>query len=160
MVKEKHRGSLVKVIIITGLVAGILDGSAALIQLTIRGSKNPLSVFNYIASGVFGDAALSGGNSMMVVGVIFHLSIATIWTALFFLSYKYINGPVKNWRLAGFLYGIVVWAGMNLVVLPLSNIPPRNITVSGSITAALILILCIGLPVSYSANRYFRQTHV
>jgi protein-S-isoprenylcysteine O-methyltransferase Ste14 len=51
---------------------------------------------------------------------------------------------------------VFVWAMMNLVVLPLSNVQrPKTFDPSQAIIAALILVVCIGLPVSLLARRHF-----
>ncbi len=44
-------------ILITGLVAGTLDGLVAVMQFMINGGKNPEINFKYIASAVFGKKA-------------------------------------------------------------------------------------------------------
>ena len=141
-------------IIFTGLLAGLLDGTAAVIHVTILGSTQPMKVFNYIASGIFGDAAFSGGIAMTYFGIFFHLGIATIWTALFFLFYKVFIKVTGNWLILGILYGIIVWMGMNLVVLPLSNTPPRTFSINNTVVGVLILITCVGIPVAYSSFKF------
>ena len=59
-----------------GLLAGLLDIAAALIQYAANGGKTPSIVFKFIASGVFGRKAFAGGTAMIVAGFIFHLLIA------------------------------------------------------------------------------------
>ena len=143
-----------QVIILTGLVAGVLDALGAIITFLIRGGKNPVKIFNFIASGVLGDAGLKGGNGMAMAGLLFHLIIATIWTLLFFLVYPKIKSI--NWVTSGIAYGVVVWLGMNLIVVPLSRTPPLPFTFSGIVVGIIVLILCIGLPIAYSARKYFK----
>ncbi len=146
---------MTKRILITGLVAGTFDGLAAIIHLSILG-KDPIRVFNFIASGVFGKAAYTDGLSMILAGIALHYIIATIWTFIYFMIYPKIKAP-GSWVVSGLIYGVVVWAGMNLIVLPLSNIPPLPFTVTKAVIAALILMLCIGLPISFSASKYFSK---
>ncbi len=85
---------MTKRILITGLVAGTFDGLAAIIHLSILG-KDPIRVFNFIASGVFGKAAYTGGLSMILAGIAFHYIIATIWTFIYFMIYPKIKTPRK-----------------------------------------------------------------
>ena len=153
MIKLK---SVLKPLIITGLLAGTLDGLSACIMYYSQSGKDPLNVFRFIASGVFGSPALSGGVPMGLWGIIFHYVIAFGWTILFFWLAAKLPVLTRNWIVSGIAYGIFVWLMMNLVVVPVSLVPmkagPKEW--AGILKATLILIICIGLPVSYSAKRY------
>lgn len=137
-----------KTILLTGLLVGTLDGVAAILLYLIKGGNKVEIVFKFIASGVFGKAAFSGGAEMMLFGIVFHYIIATGWTLLFFLLYPKILPSWKNKYLSGILYGIFVWLMMNKVVVPLSNTPSINQSLSGNIVGILIIIIAVGLPVS------------
>jgi len=147
----------VTVILTTGLLAGVLDGLGAIANYSLKGGKNPEVIFKFIASGVFGKSAMAGGLEMILSGVIFHLCIAIIWTALFFTLYQRFKINKVNWALAGVVYGIVVWIGMNGIVLPLSNTNPLPHSASNIAIGIIILMLCIGLPISNSARKYFQH---
>jgi hypothetical protein len=56
----------------------------------------------------------------------------------------------------GLIYGVFVWVMMNRVVVPLSLIPKRpfHFTKESAIQMG-ILMLCIGLPVSLMAKKYY-----
>ena len=56
----------------------------------------------------------------------------------------------------GLLYGVAVYLFMNFVVLPLSRIPQRPMTVSGFIIGLLTIMFCVGLPISLIMRRYSR----
>lgn len=146
---------ILRTVIYAGLLAGFLDGLAAVVLFMVRGGKNPVVIFNFIASGVFGEAGLKGGTGMALAGLFFHLVIATGWSLIYLNSCLKFPGILKNWRLSGLAYGIVVWLGMNLAVVPLSRTPPMTMSVSGVITGIVVLIFCVGLPVSYLAKRHF-----
>jgi hypothetical protein len=148
-------------IILAGLLAGTLDALAAIIQVHLKSNIGPLPIFRFIASGVFGQDAFAGGVPMALWGILFHYVIAMSWTALLFFLYPYLM-KVMNKFVIGFLYGIVIWLMMNLVILPLSNIPKgRGIEIESAVVAALILIIAIGIPVSLIFHRYYtRRTHV
>ena len=149
--------NLLRGIVVAGLVAGTLDGLAAAILYVIRTGKNPLAVYRFVASGVFGPDALSGGTSMAMMGIFFHYIIATGWALLFFISCSRLTILLKNWIITGIFYGLFVWLMMNLVVLPLSRVPSVPIIVSGATIGILVLMFCIGLPISFLANKYFRS---
>lgn len=80
-----HRRNAARTTAAAGLVAGSLDGLAAIINYLAVGRKDPLVIFHYIAGGVFGQSAISGNDVMVVCGEVFHCAIATTWAALFFL---------------------------------------------------------------------------
>ncbi len=147
-------------ILLTGLLAGVLDGSAAIIHFLVKGGKDPSKIFKFIASGIFGGKAFAGGNEMIVYGVLFHFMIALSFTAFYFLIYPKIKMLSANVFLSAILYGLFVWAVMNLVVLPLSNTPPLGFKIGNAAVAAGILILCIGVPVSLLAHKYYSQKSI
>ena len=144
-------------ILATGLLAGSLDGLAAIIQYSINGGKNPANIFKFIASGVFGKEAFAGGNTMVLYGVLFHFLIAMLFTAFFFWIFPKIKWLGENKVLSGILYGIFIWAVMNLLVVPLSKTRPIPFDAGKALVAALILITCVGLPLSLIANNYYRK---
>jgi hypothetical protein len=111
-------------------------------------------MLKFIASGVFGSAALTGGNGYAVLGVLFHYLIAWIWTWLFFLLYPQFRFLQKNVWITALTYGLFVWFVMNRIVLPLSNTPPIPFTIRGALISAAVLIVAIGMPLSLMARRY------
>ena len=77
---------LLPAILAAGLLTGILDGFAAVVQYMINTGKNPVMIFRFIASGIFGKPAFDPEATFMPVwGLFFHIAIATIFTAFFFL---------------------------------------------------------------------------
>lgn len=143
-------------IVLTGLLAGTLDATAALLQYVIATGENPLIVFTYIASGVFGPPAFEGGFAMVIWGMLFHYTIAFSWTALFFLISRRVKALTSHKIAASVAYGIVVWTIMTQVVVPLSNVHPVSHTLPEKILAVVILILCIGAPNAWMAGKYRR----
>lgn len=147
-------------IILTGLIAGTLDIIAAMANFFIATGKNPVRVLQFIASGVFGTDAFSDDPLMPIYGLIFHFCIATIWTALFFIAYPIAKVAAKHWILSGVVYALIVWGTMTRVVLPLSYVPQQPFEIDKALLAIAILIACIGLPISYSANRFYSRQHL
>lgn len=140
-----------------GLIAGTLDGIAAALVYVIRTGKNPLNVYRYVASGVFGQDALSGGVTMAMMGILFHYTIATSWALIFFVLCSRNSILLKNWLLSGIAYGIVVWLLMNLVILPLSRVSSAPMTVDSVIIGATVIMGCVGLPIAFMANKSFMK---
>jgi hypothetical protein len=92
---------------------------------SLQTTKDPLNVFRFIASGVFGSLAFSGGVPMAFRGIGFHYIIAAGWTILFFWLEGRFLFVTTNWIISGVIYGIFVWLMMNLDVVPLSLVPMK-----------------------------------
>ena len=144
-----------RTVLLSGLLVGTLDITAALVQFYIKTGKDPLIVPKYIASAVFGKDAYAGGNQMVVYGFLFHYLIAFIWTLFFFFIYPRLN--IRSWNrvVAGVLYGLFIWVIMNRVVVPMSKAPVSAFNLKQAVIAALILIAAIGLPLSFIAHRFY-----
>ncbi len=154
MLKRENINAIVR----AGLLAGTMDGLAAALLYVIRTGKNPLAVYRFVASGVFGQEALSGGVLMGLTGILFHYLIAMGWTILFFVVGVRIPILLKNWFISGIAYGLFVWLMMNLVVLPFSRVSALSMTVNGVLIGISVLMVCIGLPISFLAHKY-HSTH-
>jgi hypothetical protein len=150
-----QKGNFILYALMTGLMVGTLDGTAAIIDFLLSYHGNPIIGFQYIASGVFGMKAFSGGSLMVLWGILFHYVIALSWTFLFFVLYPKIRLLSKSWLVSGLLYAIVVWLVMNLVVRPLSNVPPIPWTTLKVFKSAAILMLVVGLPISFVAKEFY-----
>ncbi|MBC7873591.1 MAG: hypothetical protein H7Y01_06335 [Ferruginibacter sp.] len=146
---------MVTAILVTGLVAGTLDGLAAILNFTIQGNKHPERIFKYIASAAFGAKATTGGEIMIAWGVFFHYLIAFAFTIFFFIIFPRVKWLQENVLLGGLLYGLFVWLVMNRVVVPLSQLPPSPFKLKSAIINMLILMVCIGLPVAVMANKHY-----
>jgi hypothetical protein len=144
-----------------GVVVGTLDILSAFIQYFITtGDKNVFTVLKYIASAIFGKEAYSGGIMMIIAGLFFHYIIAFLFTFFFFWLYPKTDLFPKNKILTGVVYAIFIWMIMNLVVIPLSNIPNRPITIANALISVSILIFCIGIPLSFMANAFYTKTNL
>ncbi|HLA57809.1 MAG TPA: hypothetical protein VK622_03570 [Puia sp.] len=141
-----------------GLIVGTLDILSAFIYYYIKSGKtNFLVIFKFIASGIFGKEAGEGGTGMILAGFILHYAIAYSFTIFFFWLYPKVKVMSKNRIVTAIVYGLFVWTLMNLVVVPLSNTVHRPFRIEGVLINMGILIICIGLPLSFITNAYFRK---
>lgn len=157
--KNDTNGRLPLTILLAGLLVGTLDILAASIQTLIYG-RNPLDMLKFVASGVFGNEALTGGLAFSFYGLFFHYCIAMGWTILFFLVFPKLDFLSKNRVLTGLGYGLFVWVCMSQIVLPLSNTPSFPFRLSGAIIAVMILMAAIGLPLSFIASKYYSSRRI
>jgi hypothetical protein len=142
-----------KAIALIGLVAGTLD----IIAATVAAQLNPITILQYIASAAFGREAFSGGLGMAFWGLFFHYLIAYSWTILYFLIYPKFAFLSRHPILSGLAYGIVVWIIMNRVVVPLSQINQRPFDLVNAMKGMAILMVMIGLPISWLTHRYYSR---
>src|SRR6185312_1741583 len=140
------------VVLVTGLIAGILDAGAALGFFLARGNRRPGMLFQYIASAVYGPAAFQGGRRMAIVGLFLHFCVALCWVGLYFALWPRVAHWGAGVLVDAVLYGVFVWCMMNLVVVPLSKAVPRPLTFAFVTVNIAILIITIGLPCAYAAQ--------
>ena len=153
--QPKPRNLLITILWV-GFLVGLFDIASAFIQVKIMfPERNPLGVLRYIASAVFGKERTHSESSMYFIGAIFHFIIAYCFTIAFFLIYPHIRFLSKNRLLTGILYGLVIWAVMNLLVVPQTKIGHRLFVLRNAAIAAGILIVAIGIPLSYFAYRFY-----
>jgi len=148
---------LITKVLLAGIIVGTLDISAAMLQFFLKTEKDPFIVLKFVASGVFGSAALKGGADMIAWGFLFHYIIAMSFTVFFFWLCSRRPSLLKNRLLTGIGYGIFTWAVMRFVVVPLSFTNKQPATLSGTLMAILILVVCIGIPLAYMAAAFRKQ---
>ena len=151
---QSPKSNLPKTLIWSALLVGTLDILAAIVQSYLLGST-PSKMLRYIASGIFGSEAFSGGDIFVFFGLVFHYITALIWTILLFKLYPKIKKMVKKSIPIGFAYGLLIWTVMNHIVLPLSHVPQGSFSIISAMTGILILTGAIGLPLSFIFNNYY-----
>jgi hypothetical protein len=140
------------------LLAGTLDILAAFVFVFIKtGKPHIFDILKFIASGVFGKAASTGGVAVILAGLLFHFFIATLFTVFFFWIFPKIKISSKNRLVTGIIYGVFVWSIMNLIVVPLSNVAPRPFSLTNALINIGILMICIGIPLSFLAGSYYKK---
>lgn len=138
-----------------GLIAGILDITGACVVSWLRASVTPVRVLQSVASGLLGPAAYTGGNKTAALGLALHFLIATIWTIVFYVASRKLRFLLQQPIVWGLVYGVVVYAFMNFVVLPLSQLPQRVApTLTGRLIGLVIIMFCIGLPIALVVRRF------
>jgi hypothetical protein len=144
-----------RAILTAGLVAGTLDILAACTQFYIGTGKNPMIVLKYVASGVFGATAMTGGTAVAVWGLVFHYMIAFGLTFFFFLAYPRLSIMRKNKWVTAVAYGLFAWCVTNLIIVPLSKVTRGPFHPDKALIAAAILICMIGIPITLIIGNYY-----
>lgn len=149
---EKSGG--LKAILAGGLIAGILDITAASVNVWLNSGRGPVSTFQSVAGGLYGAETFNGGYQTAAIGLALHFFIATIWAAVFYLASRKLKFMTRRAILSGVLYGIAVWLFMYLVVLPLSAWKTSVYPLKSVVTGIIIHIFCIGLPIALVVRRF------
>ena len=89
---------------------------------------------------------------MIFIGLAFHYIVAMSYTLFFFWLVQKFPSLLKIKILTAIGYSIFMWAFMEFVVLPLTKIPHRPIVLNNALIAIAILVICIGLPITYMAS--------
>ena len=113
-------------------------------------------VLQGIASGLLGRSSFSGGAWTAALGLILHFFIATAVVLVYFAAARRLPALRRSPLLWGPLYGIAVFLVMYLVVMPLSAIGPRPITLPVAVNGILIHILGVGIPAALTARSALR----
>lgn len=140
------------------LIAGTLDIVSALLYTYLKSGKNPVFVLDYITKTALGKTFLSNDFALASTGLIIHYIIAFVWTALFFWLYPKLGLLRQNKIIVAILYGAFIWVMMNLVLIPLRKMEfPEYFIIENCLINAAILMLAIGLPLTYIIGGYFTK---
>src|SRR5690349_18051245 len=109
-------------ILVGGCVAGVCDITYAIVFSGFRGVP-ALRVLQSVASGLLGAAAFKGGVAIGALGLFLHFVIALSAATIFYLASRWVPFLLRRPIISGVIYGLIIYAVMNLVVLPLSAYP-------------------------------------
>lgn len=141
-------------ILLGGLVAGVLDITAACTTGYIRNGSSPIRIFQSVAGGWIGRDTFQGGWKTAALGLATHFLIATIWTTVYVIGSRRWPMLTQYVFSFGMLYGIAVYLFMYGVVLPLSAWHSRffNQPASAILIGLLIHMFCVGLPIAWVSH--------
>ena len=134
----------------------MLDITDAIVFYYLRG-VSPVTILQSIASGLLGANAFRGGSQTAILGLVLHFVIAFGAATVFYLVSTRVRGLWRQPLLAGAAYGLVVYAVMNFVVLPLSAFAVRPFQVNAAFFNLIFAhIVCVGWPIALAARRSAR----
>ena len=141
-----------------GLVAGVLDITAAIVVYAHVTRTVPM--LQGIASGILGSDAFRGGLVTAGLGLLCHFCIAIAAAAVYFAASRRLPFLLQHAAVSGAAYGVVAYFFMQLVVIPLSAIGPRPLTLATVLVGVTIHIPCVGLPIALILRRYAPSNRV
>lgn len=152
------RSSKIQTILLAGFIAGTLDAlGAVIVYCLLMKVVTVTQLFHGISSGLFGDTIIGNESVMAVIGLLLHYFIAFCFATAYFFVYPRLSFLQKNAFISGLLYGLIVWVIMNLVVIPLSRMHHSSPTWPGFLRGAGILMVCIGLPISFITASFYKK---
>jgi uncharacterized membrane protein YagU involved in acid resistance len=116
-----------RAVLIGGLVGGAFDITFACVNAAAHG-VHWARVGNFVASGLLGSRAFEHGAPVAALGFALHFAIALGWALLYNVASRSFPILLRRPLIAGPLYGALIYAMMNLVVLPLSAVPHTSPT--------------------------------
>ena len=133
------------------LIVGTADILDAFIFFGLRGIR-PVRILQGIASGILGRDAFSGSAATAALGAVLHYFIAFAIVCVFLAASRRLPDLARRPWLYGPLYGLVVYAVMNYVVIPLSLVTMRPKPLAVLANGLLIHMLGVGLPTALIAR--------
>jgi uncharacterized membrane protein YagU involved in acid resistance len=137
-----------------GLVAGTLDITYAWVFWALKAGVTPPRIFQSVAKGLLGPAAYQGGAATAAIGLFLHYFIATSMSFTYFLVAQRWPALRERPLRYGPAYGLLLYAIMNYIVVPLSA--ARGGGSGGALWIVLSIVVhmfLIGLPIAIFASR-------
>jgi uncharacterized membrane protein (DUF485 family) len=135
-----------------GFVAGTLDiGAAALIS-----SMSPVRILKIVAGGLLGRPALDGGTGVAALGMVLQWVMSLIIAAVYVIAARRIPRLRAMWVRGGIAYGVVVFAVMNYVVVPLSAWDRFPRFTPLSYIENLLAMILFGVIIAWACQRFDR----
>jgi hypothetical protein len=142
-------------IVSAGLIAGILDITSAFVIAGIKGTGS-IRMLQGIASGLLGQRSFEGGMATAALGLAIHFLIAFTAATLFYAASRKFSFLTQHAVVSGLLYGIAVYVVMYWLVIPLV-FPNARPSISRDVTAVIIHMTLIGLPIALVVRRFSRE---
>jgi len=111
----------------------------------------PPRLIQNIASGLLGKRAFAGGENTVLLGVVLQYLMISMMVGTYYIAstrMKALNAKPLAW---GLLYGVVLYAVMNHVIVPLSA-APRGPVIASWIVLSIIVHLLIGMTIAFGAR--------
>jgi uncharacterized membrane protein YagU involved in acid resistance len=140
------------VILAGGAAAASLDIVNACAFWYLYGGTPPARILQAIAAGLLGKDAFSGGAATAALGLALHFLIAFGMAAVYWLACRRWPALVERPVGAGLGYGIVTWAAMNTIVVPLSRAAPPPFIAAWFVDGILAHLLLVGLLLAFTAR--------
>lgn len=149
-----NRQLVTKSIIIATLICGTLDILWA-VAITLWKGREAGAMLRGVASGPLPHATDWGAGGS-ALGLVVHFTLMAIMVAVYVVGARR-YAMLLDWPwLSGLIYGLLTYAVMNLIVVPLrfpADWPPKALSVATQLFAHIVLV---GWPTAFVSRRYMR----
>ena len=145
---------MLKPIAIATVISGTLDILFAMI-LTVFFGREIGNMLRYVGSGPF-PAATDMGTGGAILGLVVHFALMAIMAAVLILFVRQRPQLLDKPIMVGVVYGLITYAVMNLIVVPLrfdAPLPPSALSIATQLFAHIVLV---GIPMALIAARYLK----
>jgi hypothetical protein len=155
-------GSTRQPLIKTALIAGTAAAAVELIPVlgiqALMLGVSPMRVFQSIASGLLGAAAYRDGPAAVFLGIGSHWLISFVAALIFGWVATRWADIVTHWILSGLGYGVLAFAVMSAIVVPLSAVAFKpNANPVLMMLSLLIHMVFFGLPIALATRWRFER---
>jgi hypothetical protein len=150
-----ERSRTFRAIASAGLIAGILDITSAFVIAGLKGMGS-IRMLQGIASGLLGARSFEGGMATAGLGLAIHFLIAFTAASVFYVVSRKLTFLTQRPVISGLLYGVAVYLFMYWIVVPFALVNARH-SVSRDVTAVIVHMLLIGLPIALVVRSFSRQ---
>ncbi|MDB5095321.1 MAG: hypothetical protein JWO85_3422, partial [Candidatus Eremiobacteraeota bacterium] len=106
------------------------------------------ALWQWDAANLLGVAAFRASGAVELVGISLHVAVSLAWAAAFALLLERNQAVARQSIAAGAVFGVVVWAVMQFVVVPLGRAPVPRLTMPGVVNGLIAHAIFFGIPVA------------
>ena len=139
-----------------GIVAGSLDIVYACLIWALEAGVPAPRILQSVASGLLGEASFEGGAATAALGLLLHFLIAISMSAAYYLVARRWPPLRDHAVLCGAAYGLVLYAVMNCVIVPLSAAGPGSRHPLWVGLTIAVHVFLIGIPIALFTRRALR----
>jgi hypothetical protein len=136
-----------------GTLAGALDILYACVFWRIKADVPAARIFQGVAAGLLGEASFEGGAATATLGLALHFFIALSMAVAYYLASGRWSVLRDRPVLCGAVYGLLLYAFMNYVVVPLSAAGGGSKDALWIGLTVLVHVVLIGIPIALFARR-------
>jgi hypothetical protein len=147
----------IKPILYAAVLVGVLDITAACIQVYVASGMMPIRLLQGVAGGLLGRGSYNGGFATAAIGLLMHFTMAITVATIFYALSRRFPLPQKLLGVVavGLLYGAAVFAVNNFGTSPLLSWV-RSLYLHTPVlfkppmgwTQLVIHLFCVGLPIA------------
>ncbi len=136
-----------------GIAAGSFDLAYAWAFWAVKAGVSIRRILQSVASGLLGSASYAGGSATAALGFVLHYSIAISMSAAYFAVASRAPALIDRPLVCGAAYGLLLYAIMNYLVVPLSAATPGSKDAVWITLSIAVHALLIGVPIALATRR-------